>query len=344
MRFSHGYVYQYQTTAFKLLLIICLVSSVAFLLVNFYRGLLLLASFQTLFAGFSGLVLLLLLKGKLDGILYKASHAYLLILYSLFFLALLSIPNINNTIFSVIFLVSPVSYLLLGHRWGFLYTAVFSLTMLFVYFYRLASETDMFNFGVLGNLSVCLVTVWLFSHLYEKSRKQSQELMVKSAAEDSLTHLLNRSALSVILVRDLRFSINQNGALGIVIIDIDWFQIINDNYGHKLGDKILVQLAHIIKQNIRHSDSAFRLAGQEFCLSLPNTTLKGAYNIAEKIRTTIERSTFQIDETVVSLTISVGVVGCDSKDYDLDYLLKQAYKCMYQAKKGGRNQIIMQDK
>lgn len=343
MRFRHGYVYQYQITAFRILLIICIVSSGAFLFVNFYRGLSLLASFQTVFAGFSAIVLLLSLKGKLDEFLYQACHIYLLILYSLLVLGLFFIPNVNTTIFSIIFLVPPVSYLLLGRRWGFFYTIFFALTMLFLYLYRLASETDAFTLGVFGNLSVCLAVVWLFSLLYEKSREQSQKLLIKTASEDSLTQLLSRSALDIVLVRDLQSSINQDTILSIVIMDIDWFQIINDNYGHKLGDQVLVKVAQILKIGTRHSDSVFRLAGQEFCISLPNTMPKEAYRVAEKIRSMIEQTAFEFDDAVVSLTISAGVVGCDGKNYDLDRSLQEAYKCMHQAKKEGRNQIMMAD-
>lgn len=341
MRFRHGYVYQYQTTAFRILLIICIVSSGAFLIVNFYRGLILLASSQAAFAVFSGFVLLLLLKGKFDESLYKVCHIYLSILYSLLFFGLLLVPNVKTTIFSVVFLVPPVSYLLLGHRWGFFYTAFFSLSMFFLYLFRLISESVSVSLGSFGNLVVCLATVWLFSSLYEKSRKQSQELLIKTASEDSLTQLLSRSSLDVVLGRDLQSSIIQGKPLSIVIIDLDWFQIINDNYGHDLGDKVLVEVAKILQKNIRYSDSAFRLAGQEFCLSLPNTTPKEAYNATEKIRTTIEQSTFQFGNTVVSLTISAGVVGCYDKNCFLDQSLRQAHKCVYLAKKAGRNQVVM---
>lgn len=343
MRFRQGYIYQYQATAFRVLLIICIVSSASFLIVNFCRGLLLLAFFQTLFAGGSGLVLLLLLKGKFDESLYKVCCIYLLILYSLLCVGLLLIPNIKMMIFSVIFLVPPVSYLLLGRSFGFFYTALFSSAMLFLYLFRLVSELGSVSMGAFGNLVACLATVWLFSSLYEKSRQKSQELLIKTTSEDSLTQLLSRSCLDVVLGRDLQSSIYQDKPLSIVIIDIDWFQIINDNYGHDLGDKVLVEVAQILKKSIRHSDSAFRLEGQEFCLSLPNTTPREAYNVTEKIRTTIEQSVFQFGNTVISLTISAGVVGCYDKNCLLDQSLRQAHKSVYLAKKAGRNQVVMND-
>lgn len=343
MRSNHSYLFQYQTTAFQFLLIICIASDVMFLLSNFYKNLLLLPLLQVVFVVFSGLILLLLLKGKLDRYLYKVCLVYLAVLYCFLIFTLLMVPSVETTIFSVIFLIPPASYLLLGQRWGFIYTAFFSLIILVLYFFRLSFDTGSFNLGGLGNLVLCLAAVWLFSNLYEKSRIQSREFLIKTASEDDLTKLLSRSSLHVILIRDLQSSVGEDKSLSIVIMDIDWFQIINDNYGHKLGDKTLIEVANIIKQSIRHSDSAFRLGGQDFCVSLPSTTAKEAYWVAEKIRTEIEQKVFRFENTVISLTISAGIVDCYSKDCVVDKLLKKAYKRMHAAKSAGRNRIIMDD-
>lgn len=343
MRSNHPYVHQYQTAAFKFVLVICIASNVIFLLSNLYNDLLVLPLVQAAFVVFSGFTLLLLLKAKLGRYLYKVCLVYLAVLYCLLTFTLLMVPSVETTIFSVIFLIPPASYLLLGQRWGFIYTAFFSLIMLVLYFFRLSFDSGYFNLGGLGNLVLCLAAVWLFSNLYEKSRQQSQELLIKTASEDGLTKLLSRSSLHVILIRDLQFSVGEEKPLSIVIFDIDWFQIINDNYGHNLGDKVLIEVANIIKQGIRHSDSAFRLGGQDFCVSLPSTTAKEAYLVAEKIRIAIEQKAFQFESTVISLTISAGIVDCYSKDCIVDKLLKEAYKRMHAAKVAGRNQIIMDD-
>lgn len=325
------------------MLVLAVVAGCIFSAVNFYLQRYPLSLVQLGFTILSMALLIALMQKKLTYNLNKVCRLYTGLLYVLALWLLIFLPTMQITMFSVIFLIPCVSYLLLGQLWGFVYTAFFATTSLGVYLFRYSTNEGIWDIGVAGNLGLCLVTVWLFSHLYEKSRLQSQKILMQTASEDSLTKLLSQSTLSMILSRDLKESINNDKALSIAVIDIDWFKIINNNYGYDVGDKVLFEIAQTIKANIRFSDSAFRLGGEEFCVSLPNTSSKEALQVIEKIRTIIEQKIFEFDGAVMSLTISAGIADCSYGEHRLDTAFELAAKRVHLAKSSGRNQVIVDD-
>lgn len=322
------------------MLVLSMVAGGIFFVTNFYQQRYTLALVQLSFTILSTLLFISLKQNKLIYSLNKVCRLYVGLLYLIVLLVLVFAPTMQSTIFSVIFLMPCVSYLLLGQRWGLAYTAIFATSSLAIYLFRFSLSEGFWDIGVAGNLSLCLITVWLFSHLYEKSRLQSQKILLKTASEDPLTKLLSQSILSMVLSRDFKQSIKNKKTLSIAVIDIDWFRIINNNYGYVIGDKVLFEVAQIIKANIRFSDSAFRLSGEEFCISLPDTSLREASQVIEKIRTIIEKKNFEFDGTVISFTISAGIADCSYGEHRLDTVFELATKRVHFAKSAGRNQIV----
>lgn len=333
--------HKYQITAFFYVLILAVVAGCIFSSINLYQQRYTLALVQIIFTILSAVLLIFLLQKKLISDLDIVWRLYIGALYLALLSLLVFAPTMQATIFSVIFLIPCMSYLLLGQRWGFAYTVIFSTSSFGIYLFRFSLDDGILNAAIVGNLSVCLITVWLFSHLYEKTRLESQKTLLKVASEDSQTGLLSQSVLRVILSRDLKQSIDNKKALSIAVIDIDWFRIINNNYGYDIGDKILFEVAQIIKTKVRFSDSVFRLGGEEFCVSLPNTSLREASQVIEKIRTFIEQKTFEFDGIVISLTISAGIADYYYSEHRLDSVFELATKRACLAKSAGRNQIVM---
>jgi diguanylate cyclase len=165
-------------------------------------------------------------------------------------------------------------------------------------------------------------------------RAQSEALL------DSLTGLKNRRGLERAVEDLLR---EPPGLMGsaLLLADIDHFKVVNDTYGHVLGDKVIRAVAHVMRSTIKGRDVAARLGGEEFAILLPQTSLKGAAALAEQIRGTVAQGRIHRpdgNESIGQVTLSVGVAIAMPGD-NLEALLERADAAMYTAKRGGRNRI-----
>ena len=131
------------------------------------------------------------------------------------------------------------------------------------------------------------------------------------------------------------------------MIDIDFFKKVNDTYGHAVGDIVLKTVAHIIKSQLRDYDIAGRYGGEEFTILLPYTTLSDAQMVAERLRMAVELKHIDISKVVpdspekyISVTISSGVHQLQSAEDETE-LIQKADKALYEAKEGGRNQVVV---
>jgi diguanylate cyclase (GGDEF)-like protein len=167
----------------------------------------------------------------------------------------------------------------------------------------------------------------------------NQELERKNVL-DELTGLHNRRFYDQKILAEYRRSRRNLTALSLVIIDIDHFKAVNDNYGHLAGDQCLVWLSKYIKESLKRSaDKAFRYGGEEFCLILPNTDGEGALLLAEQLRLAICEHTFIFQEIEIPLTISCGICTYHQQiDIGPEQIFAGADKALYQAKHNGRNQ------
>src|ERR1700761_2571913 len=167
-------------------------------------------------------------------------------------------------------------------------------------------------------------------------RAQSEALL------DSLTGLKNRRGLERAVEDLLR---EPPGLLGtaLLLADIDHFKVVNDTYGHVLGDKVIRAVAHVLRSSIKGRDVAARLGGEEFAILLPQTSLPGAAAVAEQIRGTVAQGRIcrpDGNESIGQVTLSVGVAIAKAGD-TLEALLERADLAMYTAKRAGRNRISL---
>ncbi|PKR53098.1 sensor domain-containing diguanylate cyclase [Thalassospira marina] len=179
------------------------------------------------------------------------------------------------------------------------------------------------------------------------ARSALMEQLAHAAQHDFLTGLLSRRAfvnLGNALVSQLA---ERHGSLTIIVIDIDHFKQINDTYGHAMGDHVLAKVAEIIRAHLRGNDLVGRLGGEEFALLLPDIKAEDANNIAQQIRQAVEKADVRQgrDENarIISITISAGMISREmASSSSLDQLILEADEMMYEAKRAGRNQVLVQ--
>jgi len=165
--------------------------------------------------------------------------------------------------------------------------------------------------------------------------------LLHMATTDGLTNLLNHRSFMQRLLEEFYRSKRYQLPLAVVMIDIDCFKKINDNFGHPNGDKALRIVSTTLRQHVRVHDVAARYGGEEFAVLLPQTDLQGAETLSEKLRKIIERSFITLeDQRVLRCTISVGVAQLDATMMDKPMaLIQSADKALYQAKGEGRNRV-----
>lgn len=161
------------------------------------------------------------------------------------------------------------------------------------------------------------------------------------AGRDVLTRLLNRRFLPVVMAKEINYSRQSHTQFAALMIDLDHFKAINDQYGHDMGDNVLQQLASVLASNVRGGDYAFRLGGEEFLVVLVDIDAGRAVEVADKLRMLIEAETFTTEQgTRFKASVSIGVAVHDGHP-DYERLLKQADQALYQAKREGRNRVVL---
>jgi diguanylate cyclase (GGDEF)-like protein len=168
--------------------------------------------------------------------------------------------------------------------------------------------------------------------------KERQDLLEKWATTDPLTELFNRRHFFELAERELERARRLNSDLSFILLDIDFFKQVNDQYGHLIGDNVLIELATELKKQLRKVDFCCRYGGEEFVLCLPDTPQQGTFDVAERIRQQIENLTF-ISQGGEHFSVSVSLgIATREKEEDVETILKRADDALYQAKQGGRNQ------
>jgi len=180
---------------------------------------------------------------------------------------------------------------------------------------------------VLFLLTISLVSAWTRAH----------ELSMR----DPLTGLYNRRYLEETIDRELPRARRLNQSVGVIVLDIDHFKLLNDTYGHDAGDIVLAKTGELLRSASRKGDIACRFGGEEFAIVLPGATLAVARTRAEDIRSTIEAMRFHFEgETIGPLTVSAGVASMPPHAQDWGFVMHQADRALYTAKQAGRNKVF----
>ena len=219
-------------------------------------------------------------------------------------------------------------------------------------FYEIATEQTTHNESVYRFKRKDGVQIWLSDHrnlIYEKDvttfimgicrdvskQFENEQLLKKTAAQDSLTGLLNRVNFEEVLRHEIAVATYHQSSLTLMMADLDHFKAVNDGYGHLVGDSVLVETAELMRRSIRSSDYLFRVGGEEFVFVLPQTSLMEGMERAERIRITIESYSF---EKVGQVTCSIGVAQYIPHQSQHEWY-QRVDKALYEAKRDGRNRV-----
>jgi GGDEF domain-containing protein len=173
---------------------------------------------------------------------------------------------------------------------------------------------------------------------------ESQILMEKlkdTSLRDGMTGLYNRRFLEEIIDKIMSQADRKKDTYSVMMLDVDFFKMVNDTYGHDIGDKVIVALSKVLKDNIRESDLAIRYGGEEFIIMLCNATDEGAMAVAKKIHSAFGALSFDVGNTeALKKTISIGMAKFPSDGDTIWKCIKYADTALYVAKDTGRNKIV----
>lgn len=167
------------------------------------------------------------------------------------------------------------------------------------------------------------------------------------SARDALTGLYNRWYVMEKIDSEMNRSLRHGCPVSLLMLDIDHFKRINDSFGHTAGDHVLRAVGQVLRDSCRVYDVPGRYGGEEFCVVLPETKVGNTTVVAERIRTRLERSRFDVGDDNVVVTASIGIAGIDSVEEEgvvsPSTLIDRADRALYSAKNRGRNRIEMWD-
>lgn len=172
---------------------------------------------------------------------------------------------------------------------------------------------------------------------------ESRTLMDKlrdSSLRDGATRLYNRRFLEEFIDKSAEQALRSHISYAVLMIDIDYFKMVNDTYGHDAGDIVIKSLAEILQQSIRKSDLPIRYGGEEFLVLLHNTTPEGAMGVAEKIRTHFSEKKFQFGSDTVQKSLSIGISHFPLHADSIWKVIKFADIALYEGKNTGRNRVV----
>ena len=174
----------------------------------------------------------------------------------------------------------------------------------------------------------------------EKQLRKSEEKFKNLSIIDSLTGLYNRRHFYLNGSKEIERSLAYELPLSVIMMDIDHYKAVNEEYGHRAGDYVLSQLGELINRNIRKVDIACRYGGEEFAILLPETNLDKAESMAVRLQTAVNDMVTEYEQNHIHISASFGIIGLSGAMHTIEDMLAFADDAMYQAKQQGGNKII----
>ena len=226
-------------------------------------------------------------------------------------------------------LVASVLLLIGPHVWFGVRGSGIQLTSTYVVQMLMAYVVTVVGLSFFAGLQRTLVT-W----------RDTADEMRTLAHTDALTGLANRRAAQEVLGREVARAARYDRDLAVLMLDLDRFKVLNDTYGHPVGDRLLVALAERLRAHVRASDVVARWGGEEFVVVAPETAMPFSRQLGEQLRVQIEKDPFLGGHRI---TVSVGVASFCEGD-DVDALIARSDAALYQAKESGRNRVVIADR
>lgn len=319
------------------LLLLTAVFTLGFSLVNFSRGMLLVAGAELFVAAFTSVLLFVIPRSNNIQIW---SFIYTLVLFGMLVLALL-MPNLSDKVFVWFYLLPVLAHFVHGRRLGMGLSLTFLTVAWVIYYYRYYyADAAFLELVGLTNVVACGLVLTGGVYAYEYSREQAEESLHRMASTDSLTGLPNRKHLRELLDYTLEQCSRTGAGFSILGMDLDYFKSVNDQYGHDVGDQVLQHVASVMKQRLRQADTPARWGGEEFMVLLPGTDRDGAVHVAEAILGALAASPLHVEGDDLVITASIGIAEFPEDGNTVRDLLVTADNRLYAAKSQGRNRVV----
>jgi diguanylate cyclase (GGDEF)-like protein len=192
-----------------------------------------------------------------------------------------------------------------------------------------------------GNIAIPLAALAIISVYFRLASIDVERGMESLAMTDALTKLPNRRRMRELLEAERVRGQRDGHPFGIVLGDIDAFKLINDTLGHDCGDHVLAEVAAALRGVLRAQDSVARWGGEEFLFLLPDTDLRGAGVVAEKLRIAVEAARLSFAERRVPVAMTFGVAVC-TRGTTIQDAIARADRALYSGKHGGKNQVVLE--
>jgi two-component system cell cycle response regulator len=190
---------------------------------------------------------------------------------------------------------------------------------------------------------IARVNLQLKRKKYQDALRMNLFNNAEMSIKDPLTNCYNRRYFDTHLKNIIKDSVEKDRRLSLVMLDIDYFKIVNDDFGHNAGDELLKQIQKRISENIRVTDLLARFGGEEFVIVMPDTGISKAYLIAERVCEIIAKESFMLLDGSIpyNITVSIGVAEMINSDLEnINLFIERADQCLYKAKNMGRNRVI----
>ena len=254
-------------------------------------------------------------------------------------LTLLATGQLGSDLYMIYFLIIIIGGFWQDLRWSIVFGILISLLYIFLLFVAENPSTYLF----LRVPFLFLASVF-FGYCAQLIRAEhALRVAAETAARmDFLTGLPNRRAFDEYLKTEMNRAIRYGRHLSLLIIDIDNFKSVNDSLGHQWGDRVLQEIASILKRNVREPDFIARFGGEEFAVILPETELAGAVQAGNRLRLQIGDQAIETPKGLLVITVSVGATSnAASECADLERIYSDADRALYVAKHNGKNQVAV---
>ena len=244
--------------------------------------------------------------------------------------------HMKRTHFNLVLIATLLSVIILSSAWEFLFEDVVGIVFDDEHQPENLWKRLEYVISIVIFVAISLIFPAMVGYKLIAKHEKLADKIKRISEEDYLTKLSNRRKIHEVIENEISRSKRYNSTFAIILLDIDNFKITNDNFGHNTGDQLLVQISGIIRQTIRESDIASRWGGEEFLVFCPHTNIDGAFSLAEKLRSNIEKNEF---EDVGYKTSSFGVTQIEHAD-TVQSLIQRADEALYSAKNSGKNMVM----
>lgn len=329
----------HQNAALKLICICTAVCGALYSAVNMQRGLYILAGLEFYMAALAGYVLFLMQKNRPTK--YWV-HLFLLCFCSIMMYAMQAFDT-QPTVFVWVFLVPVLSYVALGSSNGMLFTVVFSAGAAVMSYLKVVKNDSIFGIVDFMDIFLSWLAIWILMHQHEESREKAQQKLSKMAFLDVLTGLGNRLKLDDWFEQQA-LDTDSDTARSLLLFDLDGFSGLNDEYGHKAADQILMSVAELLSDETGKDADIYRIGSDEFCVLLADTEFIRATVVAKLLCEKLSQRPLVLnDSREVIVTMSAGVAFFRAGASRLDTLLAEAGECLRQAQQAGGNRATGAD-